>query len=275
MIRVRPLNSFRFPIIAECLSPDDLVEKSVKEIGQLKVWEGNRQRNLGELFSLEECGDAPQSENSTTMTIEGDLTKVRKIGYGMQSGEIIINGNVGMHLGEEMKGGKITVNGDVGSWAGSMIKNGSIEIHGNAGSYLGAPYRGSTVGMQNGTITVFGNVGHEAGAHMKKGTIKIYGNAGQFTGFRMQGGTILVQGDSDERVGACMSEGKIVVGGTLQSVLPSFSIDGIRPKVKIDENETAPGPFYVFVGDLADCGNGRLYVSETKNPQLSLYEKFL
>ena len=31
---------------------------------------------------------------------------------GMKNGEIIINGNVGMHLGEKMAGGKITVNGD-------------------------------------------------------------------------------------------------------------------------------------------------------------------
>jgi formylmethanofuran dehydrogenase subunit C len=156
-----------------------------------------------------------------------------------------------------------------------MMKDGTIEIKGNAGSYLGAPYRGSTIGMHGGRITVSGNGGHETGALMKKGTIRIFGKAGQFTGLRMRGGTICVQGDCDERVGACMREGKIVVGGNLASVLPSFSIDSIKPKVKIDENETAQGPFYVFQGDLTEGGNGKLYVSKPKNPQLSSYEKFL
>jgi formylmethanofuran dehydrogenase subunit C len=129
--------------------------------------------------------------------------------------------------------------------------------------------------MHGGRITVSGNAGHETGASMKKGTIRIFGNAGQFTGLRMRGGTIYVQGDCDERVGACMREGKIVVGGALASVLPSFSIDSIKPKVKIDENETVQGPFYVFQGDLTEGGNGKLYVSKPKNPQLSSCEKFL
>ncbi len=33
----------------------------------------------------------------------------------MKTGEIVINGNAGMHLGEKMLGGKITVNGDAWS----------------------------------------------------------------------------------------------------------------------------------------------------------------
>lgn len=275
MIRLRPLNQFRYPIIAECITPNDLEGKSINEIEQLKVWEGNRQRKLTELFRVEQFKDKSQSESNSTVEIEGDVSKVRKIGSSMKNGEIIIKGDVGMHLGEEMKGGKITVYGNVAAWAGSMMKNGVIEIHGNAGSYLAAPYRGSSTGMQDGKISVFGNVGHETGAHMKKGTIKIYGNSGQFTGFRMQNGTIYVQGDCDERVGACMADGKIIVGGNLQSVLPSFTIDSVKPKAKIDENETAQGPFYVFIGDLTEHGNGRLHVSKPKNPHLSSYERFL
>jgi formylmethanofuran dehydrogenase subunit C len=180
-----------------------------------------------------------------------------------------------MHLGEEMSGGKITVHGDVGSWAGSMMKNGTIEIHGNAGDYLAAPYRGSIKGMHGGSIIIHGNAGNEAGAHMKKGTIKIHGKAGQFVGLRMHDGTIHVRGDCDARAGACMIAGKIVIQGKLESILPSFTVDSIKPKVKIDENETAQGPFYVFLGDLAECGNGKLYVSKQNNPQLTIYDKFL
>lgn len=72
-----------------------------------------------------------------------------------------------------------------------------------------------------------------------------------------------------------MTDGKIIVGGHLESVLPSFTIDAIRPKVKIEENEMAEGPLYVFLGDRVENGNGKLYVSKQKNPHLTSYEKFL
>jgi formylmethanofuran dehydrogenase subunit C len=156
-----------------------------------------------------------------------------------------------------------------------MMRAGEIEVHGNAGDYLGAPYRGSSEGIRGGRIIVHGDVGNEAGAHMKKGTVKIYGNAGQFVGFRMRNGTIYVQKDCRARAGACMTNGKIIVGGFLESILPTFTIDSIRGKVKIEEDETASGPLYVFLGDLAEDGNGKLYISKEKNPHLSSHERFL
>jgi formylmethanofuran dehydrogenase subunit C len=140
-------------------------------------------------------------------------------------------------------------------------EGGTIEIHGNVGDYLGAPYRGSSEGMRGGKIVVYGNVGNEAGAYMKNGLIKIYGNAGQFVGLRMRDGTIYVQKDSGGRGGACMKGGKIVIGGFLESVLPTFTIDSIKEKVKIEEGETvAEAPFYLFLGDLVENGEGKLYV---------------
>ena len=53
----------------------------------------------------------------------------------MKTGEIVFNGNAGMHTGEKMVGGKITINGNSGEWTGCGIKKGIIEIHGNAGDY--------------------------------------------------------------------------------------------------------------------------------------------
>jgi len=156
-----------------------------------------------------------------------------------------------------------------------MMKGGSIVIHGDAGDYMGAPYRGSTEGLRGGKITVYGNVGNEVGAHMRKGIIKIYGNAGQFVGLRMHDGTIYVQKDSEGRAGACMTDGKIVIGGFLESVLPTFTIDSVKEKVKIEEGEAVKGPFYLFLGDVTENGKGKLYVSKEKNLHLSIYEKFL
>jgi formylmethanofuran dehydrogenase subunit C len=155
------------------------------------------------------------------------------------------------------------------------MTGGAIEVHGNASDYVGAPYRGSTKGMHGGKMTIYGNVGNEAGAWMKKGTIKVYGSAGQFVGFRMHNGTIYVQNDCEARAGACMTDGKIVAGGCIPSVLPSFTIDSTKPRVKIEENETIEGPFYLFFGDLAEGGKGKLYVSKVKNQQLTCYEKLL
>jgi formylmethanofuran dehydrogenase subunit C len=274
MISLCPLKDFRFPVQAECVNPDVFREKSLNEIKSLRVWEGNKQKKLGEIFKIEEVKMENKPDNPV-ISVCGDVSKVRRIGLGMKSGEITINGDAGMHVGEEMKGGKITVHGNTGGWTGSMMKAGTIEIHGTAGDYLGAPYRGSTEGMHGGRIIVHGNVGTEAGANMRKGIIKIYGSAGQFVGFRMHDGTIYIQGDCEGRAGACMIDGKIVVGGRLESVLPSFTIDGIRPKVKIEENEVAEGPLYVFLGDRVENGNGKLYVSKQNNPHLNSYEKFL
>jgi len=270
MIKLYPLKEFRYPIFAECINPDTFKGKTISEIEALKVWEGNKQLKLGELFKIEMAGD-----NDGKITVQGDISKVRKIGARMKSGEITIHGNVGMHLGEEMHGGKIIVHGNVGGWAGSMMKDGAIEIHGNVSDYVGAPYRGCSDGMYGGKITIYGNVGNEAGAYMRNGTIKVYGCAGQFAGLRMREGTIYIQKDAGTRAGACMKGGKIVVGGYIESVLPSFTIEGIREKVKVEEGETVTGPFYLFLGDLVEHGEGKLYISKDKNPHLSSYEKFL
>ncbi len=270
MIRLYPSKEFRLPITAECISPDVFQDKNHEEIAGLRVYEGNKQKKLGELFKVEEIVD-----EKNAVIVQGNAERVRRIGASMTEGELIIRGNVGPHLGEKMTGGKITVYGNVGGWAGSMIRGGEIEIHGNAGDYLAAPYRGSNQGMNNGKMVVYGDVGNEAGAHMKKGMIKIYGSSGQFVGFRMHGGTIYVQKDCEGRAGACMINGKIIVNGLLDSMLPTFTIDSIRPRIRIDEEEAVEGPLYVFLGDITEDGRGKLYAHKEKNPHLSSYERLL
>jgi formylmethanofuran dehydrogenase subunit C len=274
MISLYPLKEFKLPVIAECINPDVFQGKASQEIETIRIWEGNKQRKLGELFKVEETKSEGQPEKAV-ITIRGNVSKVRRIGYAMKAGEIVIHGDVGMHLGEEMKGGRILVHGSACGWAGSMMRNGTIEIHGNAGDYIGAPYRGSFKGMRGGKIIVYGNVGNEMGTYMRKGVIKVYGSAGQFVGFRMREGTIYVQRDADTRAGASMTGGKIIIGGFLESVLPTFTIDSVKQKAKVEEDETAEGPFYLFLGDMTEDGNGKLYVHKAKNPQLSRYERFL
>ena len=271
MIVLTPLKKFVFPVNAECINPDVFQGKDRVEIANLLVFEGNKQKKLSDLFKIEE--DKAETPN---ITINGDVSEVRRIGLGMKNGEILINGNVGMHLGEKMAGGKIIVNGDAAQWTGSSMKKGLIEIHGNANDYLASPYRGSTDGMKGGKIVVDGDVGSDSGAYLHGGLIKIKGsNVGQFLGFHMSVGTIHVEKNARSRIGANMTGGKIIVSGVVEEVMPSFTIDNVKPKVKIDDTESAAGPFYVFLGDLAEKGKGKLFVSKANNPQLKTYEKFL
>jgi len=271
MIVLAPLRKFEVPVAGECINPDVFKDKSKEEIAALDVLEGNRQKKLSDLFIIEET-----SAESPNITINGDVSKVKLIGAGMQNGEIVINGNAGMHTGEKMKGGKITVQGDSGGWTGAQMKGGFIEVFGNAGDYLAASYRGSDVGMRGGKIIVHGNAGIHAGIYMKGGVIKIEGSTGQYAGFRMRDGAIHILKETGTRAGALMIGGKIIISGHIEEILPSFTIDSVKAKVKVDETESASGPFYVFLGDLSENGKGKLFVSKANNPHLSgIYDKYL
>lgn len=204
----------------------------------------------------------------------GDAAKVRKIGYGMSSGSVVVDGNAGMYVGEEMSGGSILVTGNAGRWLGTKMKGGQIEIKGDAGDYVGAGYRGTTLGMKGGSILIHGNAGHEVGCWMRNGTIRVKGSAGLFPGIHMGDGTMFIERDCEGRAGAQMRGGRVVVGGHIPSILPSFSFEEIRPTVKVGE-EKVPGPFYLFSGDMNEGGKGRLSVSVNNNPQLKWYEQYL
>jgi len=269
-ITLKPRQNLRFPVDGRTISPDFFQGKSKSEIEELKAFCGNREVPLSYLFRIM----MDEGSNETILKLSGDLSRVRFIGAGMSTGQVIIEGDVGMHLGEGMKGGSILVNGDAGSWVGSAMKGGRIEVKGNAGDYVGAAYRGSTEGMNGGEIIIHGNVGNETGLFMRNGLIKIGNDVGQFTGVHMVDGTILVQGNSGGRDGAEMKGGKVVVLGQVKSVLPTFTVESVRKTVKVG-NEPVQGPFYVFTGDTAEYGQGKLYVATGPNPILKSYDKYL
>lgn len=261
----------KVPVEAEVISPDVLAGKSVSEIASLNVWEGNSKIKIGDLFDIE--GSTDGNPEATTIILEGDLTKVRRIGKKMTAGRIVVKASVGFYVGEEMTGGSIIVEGNAGSWAGSVMKGGSIEIKGNAGDYLTAGIRGICKGMMGGTITIHGDTGVELGYWMEKGTIRVGGNTGIFTGIHMKGGAIMIEGDAADRMGAGMTGGKIILMGRT-NILPSFFIDGIKKKAKV-KGEKIEGPFYVFTGDVTESGKGKLFILKEKNSHLSKFEKYI
>ena len=83
----------------------------------------------------------------------------------------------------------------------------------------------------------------------------------------MSDGAIYVEKECDVRAGACMTGGKIVIAGTIEEIMPTFTIDSVKPKVKIDDTQSVAGPFYVFLGDLAEHGTGKIFVNKANNPQ--------
>ncbi len=271
-LTLRLTEDVRVPLDASCITPDAFADKSLREIGTLEIWEGSHRRRLKDAFTIE--GSSMKTTDEVTINLYGDLSKVQRIGAKMTGGSINIQGSAGMHIGEEMQGGQIRLEGSAGSWLGSTMKGGTIEVKRDAGDYVGAPYWGSTTGIKGGTIHIHGNAGIEVGAYMRKGLIKVDGNVRQFVGIHQKGGIILVRGSAGERAGAYMINGKIIICGSVNTILPTFSIDSIRSKVKID-GDTVNEPFYLFVGDQAEGGTGKLYVSKSKNIHHEKYEKLL
>ncbi len=243
---------------AEVINPNVFSGKKIEEIENLTVYHGNRRAKLGEFFDIEgtSCDDA----SKLRIVVEGNLENVKRIGEGMNSGEIVVKGNVGMHLGDFMSGGRIVVEGNTASYCATEMKGGELIIKGNAGDFLGAAYRGSWVGMQGGLIVVEGNVGRELCTFMNGGKVVVKGNAGDFAGAHMKKGLIVIQG-SARRVGAQMLNGTIVVLTNVEP-LPSFELVGEEKDIEID-GEKFSGTFLKYIGDKAEIrAKGTLYIKK-------------
>jgi len=269
---ITPARQLRIPVTAECISPDFVAGKSLSEIELTLIWEGNRKVKLGSLLKVHgETGGAP---NDCTIRIRGNVSSVRRIGYGMTNGSIEVDGDAGMYLGERMRGGSIVVTGNAGSWLGTQMRNGQIQVKRNAGDSVGGSVRGGTKGMRGGIITIHGDCGTEAGAWMRNGMIRIKGNSDLYAGIHMKNGTILVERNCAGRVGAHMTNGKIVVLGNMGGVLPSFQFEEIRDKARAGD-EKITGPFYVFSGDVNEEGRGQLFARVSENSDLKWNERYL
>lgn len=204
------------PLEAETLSPDAFMGLTEIEVAALPVYHGNELVSLGDFFTITDQDDKELVE------VEGDLSRVKLLGYRMTRGRLIINGDVGAHLGADMSGGEITLNGHAADWVGREMSGGRIIIHGNAGHMVGCAVRGSASGMQGGEIIIHGNALNEVGNGMRRGLIVIGGDSGDFTGVNMLAGTIIVLGTLGQRPGASMKRGSIISMNKVE-LLPTFS----------------------------------------------------
>ena len=195
------------PVEAESLIPSNAGNKSLDAIYALPLLYGNRNICVGDFFSGELETVAGEG---VSLHLQGDLTRFKRIGQEMNSGDLVVDGSVGFHAGAAMRNGRLTVRGNAGDWLGAHMRGGLIVVEGNAGHSIGAAYRGKTNGMNGGTILVHGNAGQMAGAKMRRGIIAVAGSCLDALGYQMNAGTILVMGAAGRRIGAGMRRGTII-----------------------------------------------------------------
>ncbi|ADI74588.1 formylmethanofuran dehydrogenase subunit C [Methanohalobium evestigatum Z-7303] len=237
------------PVEAENIKPDVFASKSKEEIEDIELWHGKKPVKISELFDVEV--DGSDSAENVKIIMSGDFSRMKRIGQGMNTGEMEINGNVDMHCGCHMSGGKITVNGDADNWLGREMTGGEIVVNGNAGYYVGSGYRGEGCGMGGGKITINGDVRDYLGEHMCGGEILVNGNAGLLPAISNNGGTIIIEGNST-MAAVEMKKGTVVVKGQLAELMPSYREEGTEEY----EGET----YRKFTGDVNVNGKGVLLV---------------
>ncbi|MDX6751935.1 formylmethanofuran dehydrogenase subunit C [Geminicoccaceae bacterium 1502E] len=197
--------TLRLPVDMAPVLPGLLTGLGTHEIARLELQCGNRRIKLGELFEVT-AGD-PQR-----LVIRDTCPALERIGAGMESGAIAVEGDAGALLGHGMKGGSIAVAGAAGPFAGSEMSGGVIRVEGDAAGFVGAAQAGGRFGMTGGAILVGGDLGDRAGDRMRRGLI-LGDSAGLHTGSRMIGGTILVRGPCGALPGIAMKRGTLILGG--------------------------------------------------------------
>ena len=249
ILTAKPRKKPLIPVEAESIIP-----RHFRQVRDLTVWEGNRERSLQEVFDVMVERTAAAAEE-VEVILRGDVSRFKRVGEYMDAGKITIEGDIGMHCGNFMTGGVIEILGNADGWLGREMRGGRILCHGNAGHYAGSGYRGEKFGMKGGTLEILGNTGDFAAEYLTGGEVIIHGNAGDLPGVEMAGGTLFIRGNCS-RVCGNMTGGTCTVLGTVTGMLPTFRKKGIvlREPEKLQ--------LTVFEGDIANRGKGILQVRE-------------
>ena len=116
------------PLEAHCINPDTITHLSQTGVEHLEVIHGNEKACLGDFFTV-------KGKGQEKIHIEGDTSNVKFLGAGMSHGEVLIDGDVSMHLGWNMSGGSITVKGNAGDWVGPEMSGGRMDRHVQAAAH--------------------------------------------------------------------------------------------------------------------------------------------
>jgi formylmethanofuran dehydrogenase subunit C len=250
VLETRPRKNPFLPVEAESIVPRHFRDESTVE--ELRVWEGNKERKLLDMFSLLREPEERASDE-VTLVLRGDLSRFKRIGEYMDTGRILIEGDIGMHCGNLMSGGEIEIRGNTDAWLGREMRGGSILCRGNAYHYLASGYRGEKRGMRGGRVEVLGHTGDFAAEYLSGGSVIIHGNAGDFPGVEMAGGTLSIGGNCSRPCGN-MTGGTATVWGKATQMIPTFRKTGtvVSEGVRMTS----------FEGDIANRGKGTLFIKE-------------
>jgi formylmethanofuran dehydrogenase subunit C len=220
------------------LSPSDMAARTV-------YLERDGNASLGDLFQIEGVPDG-------RIEFHGDLDLVDRLGAGLQTGQVLVKGNVGGEAGLAMAGG-------------------ILDIDGNAGPRAGAAPLGYKRGMLGGEMIVRGSAGAEAGALMRRGLLVIGRTAGTLTGRGMIAGTVVVLGAAGSDTGLWSKRGSVVVLGkitppetyayacTYQPVHLRLMLGRLRKTYRLPiQRKHFTGSYHRYSGDLAELGKGEI-----------------
>jgi formylmethanofuran dehydrogenase subunit C len=249
-----------------CLTPQRLASKTEREISNIELQTTRRAVRVGDLFDL-------SNGSAEHVVFEGGSEKFDRVGEGMNTGSITINGDVGNRAGREMAGGRLTINGNSGHWTASGMTAGLIVISGDVGDRLGGPLAGEVEGMNGGVVVVRGRAGARAADRLRRGVLIIEGDAGDDAGSRMLAGTLILCGSAGARTGYLMRRGTIVLGASRGALGPTF-VDCGRHELTTHlliaayVREASPssaellrGSLRRFAGDTAVLGKGEIFIA--------------
>lgn len=249
--------------------PTRLLAMSHDEVAAVRVWQGNRQVTLGELFHI----DTGPGRHEGVLRMIGDFSKADHLGAELAEGTLFIQGRVGHHAAQQMRGGSLFIHGQVGNNLAEGMRGGYLKVIGNVGDRVGCPMPGEQRGLKGGFVYIQGNAGNELGHRMRRGTIAVSGDCGDYAGYEMLAGTIVVAGKAGAHTGLLMRRGTIVLGGNRREDLLAgfqqactFHPPMMPLLAKQLEKEATPkmaaavrhARFELFHGDTAQMGRGEI-----------------
>ena len=247
------------------LTPQNLAEKSLAEIAAIELQTTRERVTAGDVFDIR-AGD------SERIVIEGGSKRFDRVGMGMRSGSVVVEGDVGVEAGRGLFGGELIIRGSAGPYAASGMKSGRVEIFGDAGERLAGPLAGETIGMSGGVLHVRGSAGPRAGDRLRRGIVLIEGDAGPYAGSRMIAGTLAIAGQAGDLPGYLMNRGTILLGAGATMLSPTFADCGVDELVAArllaeSIKTTSPRiarlfrrPLRRLAGDLAALGKGEIFI---------------
>ena len=207
MLILRKKNSFLSSIDGSSLCPDAFKNLSKEAIEATPITTDQGPVPIAMAFHVDLCETIRQE----TILIQGNCTKLEKLGCQMKSGTLCILGDVGERTAQGLAGGRIVIAGNAGDHLGAGMKDGLIYVSGNCGNNLGSPLPGQKAGMRDGDVLIAGTAGNRACERMRRGTVFIGGDLGTYAASQMIAGSLVVAGEIGDHWGAGLRRGSIIL----------------------------------------------------------------